>query len=359
MSTVKIDHNHAKAVLQDSVAKVVNTKADYKPISKQSKNIAEVILGTHLTYRYILFTGLLAKATNKDANPVALQAKAVLDGAYDARSLCHKVIVPEEASLLDNKLGGSNEPFLNKPARFTHLSEENAVRRGKDADALKKLIQVLSSLKSASDAKKALEDAIYYTLERPSRKKASGSFNVNSEYDESRNIYALLTAILHESHEGETCSICVSSALAMLYRLETKYTVVAHPTNQAGTSSNEICDVDVLFDGSHIYGVEVKDKSFHKHDIIHAAEKAKASGLTKILFVRGPRAKPDFDVLHAEEHKGINVSIMTTEAFLSTTLALCPPTSLNTARKIISNMAVQMRVKDRTFSWLEECFSTP
>ena len=37
---------------------------------------------------------------------------------------------------LGNRLGGSNEPFLNKPARFTELSETNAVRGGKNKNTL-------------------------------------------------------------------------------------------------------------------------------------------------------------------------------------------------------------------------------
>ena len=38
------------------------------------------------------------------------------------------VIVPFDTEVLNKALGGSNEPFLNKPARFPELSTSNAVR---------------------------------------------------------------------------------------------------------------------------------------------------------------------------------------------------------------------------------------
>lgn len=91
-----------------------------------------IIDNTHLTYKYILFTAILSKATDASINALCLQKKSELPGAYDARTVCHKVIVPFEMETLEKALGGSNEPFLNKPARFPELSKSNAVRRGND-----------------------------------------------------------------------------------------------------------------------------------------------------------------------------------------------------------------------------------
>ena len=92
--------------------------------------VDDVLEHTHLTYKYILVTALTAKATDESVNPLCLQAKSALLGAYDARSICHGVIVPFDMEVLNKALGGSNEPFLNKPARFPELSTSNAVRGG-------------------------------------------------------------------------------------------------------------------------------------------------------------------------------------------------------------------------------------
>jgi hypothetical protein len=66
--------------------------------------LESIILGTHLTFRYILLTGILAKNVDPSIHTRALQVKAPLDGAYDARSLCHKVVVPFERDALELRL---------------------------------------------------------------------------------------------------------------------------------------------------------------------------------------------------------------------------------------------------------------
>lgn len=102
-----------------------------QPIGSKGLLIEKILHGSHKTYRYILVNALLAKAANENINILSLQKGDGTDGKYDARTLCHKVIVPFETLKLPGCLGGSNEPFLNKPARFVKLSTDNAVRKGK------------------------------------------------------------------------------------------------------------------------------------------------------------------------------------------------------------------------------------
>ena len=64
------------------------------------KNIETILHGSHKTYKYILITQLLAKSVNEQINALAIQSGAPLEGAFDARSLCHKVIVPFERNFL-------------------------------------------------------------------------------------------------------------------------------------------------------------------------------------------------------------------------------------------------------------------
>lgn len=60
--------------------------------------IATVLRGTHKTYRYILVNALLAKATNQKVDALSLQKGDGKGGKFDARTLCHKVIVPLKSS---------------------------------------------------------------------------------------------------------------------------------------------------------------------------------------------------------------------------------------------------------------------
>lgn len=69
---------------------------------------------------------------------------------------------------LAGKLGRSNEPYLNKPARYPALTTDNAVRRGYDRSILEKCIDILGGLRSQVDANAALVDAIFHVLKRES-----------------------------------------------------------------------------------------------------------------------------------------------------------------------------------------------
>ncbi|MBW4660785.1 MAG: restriction endonuclease, SacI family [Drouetiella hepatica Uher 2000/2452] len=112
-----VDQRLAKQLLRESIAIAQDNPREI-PATKWDTEIRTIIQGKHLTFRYILVTALLGKATNSSINALTLQAGANVEGAYDARSLCHGVVVPLERQLLNSSLGGSNEPFLNKPARF-------------------------------------------------------------------------------------------------------------------------------------------------------------------------------------------------------------------------------------------------
>ena len=111
-----INIKHTKA--EEIILKAYRTKC--LKSDDITTGITTVLTGSRKTYKYILITGILAKASNTSTNPIALQAGAPLKGAFDARSLCHKVLVPFERDFLDNVLGGSNEPFLNLSSNICH-----------------------------------------------------------------------------------------------------------------------------------------------------------------------------------------------------------------------------------------------
>ena len=105
-------------VNKDKAKEILSKYWKKKKLSKFSpavhKVLTECLISDHKTYRYILFNGILAKCVNPSVDPIALQAGASIKGAFDARSLCHEVVVPFEKEVMNNRLGGSNEPFLNK-----------------------------------------------------------------------------------------------------------------------------------------------------------------------------------------------------------------------------------------------------
>lgn len=328
MSQTYVDHGQAKEVLSRAISAAKS--GEYAPKHRKSGEIEHVMLGKHLTYRYVLLTNLLAKATNGRVNGVALQAGAALEGAYDARSLCHNVVVefdrnPEQ---LAGKLGRSNEPFLNKPARYPMLSKSNAVRRGYDTNILTMCISILSTLRDSADARIALEDAVYYTMQRQSLVAEAKPLDGDASLHQVLTVFAEM--VVEKSNEGESCAIIGGLGFFFLVQSDGRECEVrVHPVNQAGSSSKEVLDIDIYIKGQGlIHSVEVKDKVFTANDVDHAGRKAQEAGLDRFFFLCGPQSggvpKRDelLELVTLVADRGVKVSFVDISQFFALGLGL-------------------------------------
>ena len=324
-----------------------------------AKDIETILRGSHKTYRYVLVTALISKATNGDIDPLSLQAQDDSIGAYDARSIAHGVLVPFEREYLPNSLGGSNEPYLNKPARFPRLTAENAVRRGTDQMTLELLIEVLGKIRTASKAFEYLKSAIAVMEEI--------SHSINKKYEiptelasATKNIQMILDYIWElssKSCEGETCAIIVA-ALEQLYNPK-DYKVIAHKVNESGSSSKEVGDVDILDKQNKIVSsIEVKDKDFVKEDVQHAITKFIDAKLSRTLFIYGKSA--NFN--HTEVYQlaarygrlGCFCSVISILDYAKLRLNSIDAIELNKFLEILLMHAKTINAKDETIEWLKE-----
>jgi len=257
-----------------------NSIIDGLGLSDQLKNIVHhvLVVSTHKTYKYIFVNALLGAVNGN--NPLVLQKQAGdilgMHNSWDARSFCHKVLVPFEREYMDSRLGASNEPFLNKPARFMSLSKENAVRRGSDRETLLSMIDFFESCEFSGKARQYLVFALYKVreilvpkIEVPRAKIGSlDSFPIEE--------------ILAKSCEGESL-VFVTGVLLQMLNPEAQ--VVCHKSNQSGASSGEVGDIDIFSVDGIVGAVEVKDKRFTISDVEHAKMKASQAGLKNFLFV--------------------------------------------------------------------------
>lgn len=256
--------------------------------------IDEILKGTHKTYRYILVTALLAKTENGNVNILALQKGDGKGGKYDARSLCHKVVVPFETLKLPHCLGGSNEPFLNKPARFVMLSPNNAVRTGKDRQTLLSLIDALSQIKTSKQAYIYLKSAMFRM--KKNHEDFVTKFSIGDAVIDlsgfAQFVLDYVYAITNKTLEGEVCPLIVAQ-LEKMY-LGRNYRVEPHKVNESGSSSKETGDIDIYDKkGTLVYSIEVKDKDFTVQDVMHAVAKFREASLSNSLFVYGKNVSFD------------------------------------------------------------------
>ena len=152
---------------------------------------------------------LASKATDPSINALCLQKRSNLPGAYDARTICHKVFVQFEMIELGKALGGSNEPFLNKPARYTELSKTNAVQRGNDQMLLNKLVDELPKIVASDEAYTGLVYAIKKLLAIKVEKEKITAFDYSELDGNAAKLAILIDQILQGSFEGEALTLAV------------------------------------------------------------------------------------------------------------------------------------------------------
>lgn len=349
----------AEIILKDDAEKILLSAFRTRCSKKDdiSASIQTVLKGNHKTYKYVLINGLLAKATNDKINALALQAGAPITGAFDARTLCHKVIVPFERDFLQNALGGSNEPFLNKPARFTHLSDQNAVRKGNDKETLLLLIKIFNSISTSTEAKAYLACALEFLNQRIEENKTLHDTTI--KYNPTLiEIYEFVFRFLEKSFEGESSAILVGT-LEKIYhkRFSKNFKVIAHKVNQSGASSKEIGDIDIFKENNFYYAIEVKDKHFTAYDLEHAFNKIKANSGKKGQFIYGSNGTFDKDALQERiakfEKEGFLVLFQDIYTYSKTMIFKA---DLNSKQEFIDTLmetAVEINCKNETKVWIQ------
>lgn len=321
--------------------------------------LEEIIFGEHLTFRYILLTAILGKSIDPSIHTRALQAQAPLNGAYDARSLCHSVIIPFERNELALRLGGSNEPFLNKPARFVAVEKTNSVRRGRDKALLDTLYNVLEELNDESQ--EVVKHALIYTLRLIlcRKEKFSSTLGMSNIFATQITALQILHSITCVCSGGESAVIVTGALLRILYF--DSAIVRISPVNQAGSSSREVGDIDLIQNGLVVCAIEVKDKSFTEHDVLHAVQVAQESNVHRLLFVIGssvPRETiPDLNLIISNLSKnGFDISFAFIEQFSGALVSLFSHQMRQMVIDEIPKIVDEMRATDATKQHIQNVF---
>lgn len=351
----KIDTDSAKTILSKA------QKGCHKMDDHIGELIEKVLRGSHKTYRYILVTALLAKSTNNEIDPLSLQAGDNSEGAYDARSLCHGIIVPFEREFYPNGIGGSNEPFLNKPARFTRLSENNAVRRGYDMEILKNVIEILSSIKTSEAALSYLSSAIF-NIAQISKEDANKYELPDLDIEQAdlpQTILDYIATLTDQSYEGEICPLVVS-ALEHLY-YEGSYAIIPHKVNESGSSSKEIGDIDIFTSSDELLSsIEVKDKDFTKEDVEHAIHKFAINKISKSLFIFGRKVnfsrEEVFSTAARLGSQGFYCSVISIEDYAKMRIySIKRHFSIHEFIDLLLHFAKTINAKSETIQWIKDC----
>lgn len=324
---IDIDRSKATKLLNDSYLSCTKT-----PITECciKSCIDFVMLGKNcLTYRYIMFTALLAKAVDESVDILSLQAGDHSVGAYDARSLASKVVFQFQKSMLGNVLdGANNDPLVNKPGRFLRLTKSNPAAGGDPQKALNILCDDLPKVQTSEDAKQCV-DYIMSKLIRERNRRSSQQ----KQFDDSAHnmgifhVHEFLSKLLDQGFGGAAL-VLVTTALYHLQYEGESYRISAHPVNQSGTSGRQFSDLDVFKNNLPFLGTELKDKPFTAADVDHAAETAFHAGVSGLLFVAGRQSgfasQPPTYFSNARKkyaNRGMYVGVTSIDSFMDIVLA--------------------------------------
>ena len=273
---VRIDLQKARKLLEDAWGKVDDPAIAVSPeILGQLKT---VLTARAITYKYILITGLLGKLSNPKAHPRALQAGSSLKGAYDARSLCHRVVVSFEKNTAKNLFGLSNEPFINKPARHPEHDKSNPQLRDKELSAATHDVLEVARKLSSREVEAMLVAALRI-CHNAAKSQVVPVVDANANLG---HVFEFVKRFLRKT-DGGSRLVAVVGAFATL--MHERYTVKVYPPNYSDTFAKTLGDIEIL-DGSHLLAAyECKQRPISLDDVRHGIRKAREGGADEYCFV--------------------------------------------------------------------------
>jgi hypothetical protein len=269
-----VDHKAAKEALDRAWSEI---NSELRPPARMRNFIESVLAVPGIAFKYILVTAFLSKYVNANVHARALQTASSLKGAYDARSVCHGVVVGFEKSK-GNLFGLSNEPFLSKPARHREHDGENPQLKNK---------QLAEALHGALDeAQAASRKNIYLGLVHILRIASQHAADEREAKVIARanlgTVMAFIDAFLEET-DGGSRLVGVWGAFITLLSENSK--VKVYPPSSSDAFADTAGDVELYFDGVLISASECKQRALNLDDVKHGISKALKKSVPEYFFV--------------------------------------------------------------------------
>ena len=152
-------------------------------------------------------------------------------------------------------------------------------------------------------------------------------------------------------------SSAVLSGVSASFLFTSADEIRVHPINQAGSSSNEGLDIDIVENNLVRMAIEVKDKPFTRSDIEHAVLKCVDSGVRSMTFLIGPNSEWNSEAidsaLKTAVEKGVLVSIDFVSNFAMLGIGWGVPSSENLST-LFNQFCKDARVKDKTIQHIND-----
>lgn len=238
-----------------------------------------------VTYRYVLPTQLVSKLADSSVDAQALQAGGGQEGAFDARSIAHGVIVPFDQKN-ENVLGGSPAPYINNPVRLPRVSEEHrGAQRNKAGWG--HLVAVLSTVQAENDpafTQTVLLQVLGEVYLRLSATRVAYPAPLRVSHAETLRV---VDSFLAQTSGGDRLLALTSALFAVIGRrfslfTEVRRRTITTPDAQSGMLADLECVTD---DGTVVMVVEVKDKILAVTELRTTLDKLREQQIAEIFVI--------------------------------------------------------------------------
>ena len=247
-------------------------------------DIVDCLTSSTKSYHYVLPTQLLSKAVEPTRDCRSIQVSYGKAGAFDARSIAHKVIVPFDKSNY-NVLGGSTEPYVNNPLRCVSVTSDNEARQ-KNKNDWKKLVKILGKVEQEDrlDFTRAVFNQVLLEIYRLLADvkviyPTPGRISQEKTLD-------LLKAFIGEGSGGDREEVVTT---ALFREIATGFGLFDEirrgKVNAPDCSSGMAADIECYSQNQIALMVEVKDKILTMAELESKLETARAGKIKEILFV--------------------------------------------------------------------------
>lgn len=246
--------------------------------------ITQTLQSRTKTYHYVLITQLLAKTVDPSLNAQSLQAAHDAEGAFDARTVAHKVVVPFDQANY-RVLGGSPEPYVNNPVRVPAISEAYRSQQKSQAD-WDALVTVLTQVQNRNDPIfthsvfeqvlfeiYGLLDGVHVVYPTPNRVSLDGIQRVISGYLETQSGGERLEAV------------CTALFQTIGDRFGIFDEVRRTKVNAADASSGMLADIECRLNEQVIFLVEVKDRALTLTQLDAKLDAVRSERIAELLFL--------------------------------------------------------------------------
>jgi hypothetical protein len=276
MSGLIVDRVKAREAL-DTCWSLIDKTTAYVPPEIMVK-MERVLKSDHVAFRYILVTGLLGKHVNSQVHARAVQKSSTLEGAYDARSLCHKVLVrfEKEKGYL---YGLSNEPIAGKAARHKEHDKTNSQLKNKKLASDTHDVLEYANTCGPMTVKDMLIEALRIGKER-------GATQVVAEKKVSKNLKAVIDFCEKFLEKPDGGARLVAVVGAFVESLKDESTEVRiYPPNQSDKYAKVSGDIEVHKEEVCLSAYECKHRGMNLDDVTHGITKARENGVQEYIFV--------------------------------------------------------------------------